>query len=235
MHYSGNMKRKQKIIALTGAGISAESGIKTFRDSNGLWEEHRIEDVATPEGWHRNKQLVLDFYNQRRRQLLECKPNAAHLALADLQKDFDVVIVTQNVDDLHERAGSKNIIHLHGELLKVRSSVYEDLIYDWKKDLSLGDKCERGTQLRPHIVWFGEAVPMIENAASEIQTADIVLVIGTSMQVYPAAGLVHYAPRHASKFYIDPNADENYIAGVQPIAEKATTGMQIVYKLLMEG
>ena len=226
---------KQKIVALTGAGVSAESGIKTFRDSNGLWEEHRIEDVATPEGWHRNKQLVLDFYNQRRRQLLECKPNAAHLALADLQKDFDVVIVTQNVDDLHERAGSRQIIHLHGELLKVRSTVYEDLIYDWKKDLNIGDKCERGTQLRPQIVWFGEAVPMIESAAAEIQTADIVLVIGTSVQVYPAAGLVHYAPRHATKFYIDPNADENYIAGVQPISEKATTGMQIVYKLLMEG
>ena len=229
------MATKKKIIALTGAGISAESGIKTFRDSNGLWEEHRIEDVATPEGWHRNKQLVLDFYNQRRRQLLECKPNAAHIALADLQKDFDVVVVTQNVDDLHERAGSKNIIHLHGELLKVRSTVHEHMIYDWKKDLNIGDKCERGTQLRPHIVWFGEAVPMIESAAAEIQTADIVLVIGTSMQVYPAAGLVHYAPRHATKFYIDPNADENYIAGVQPIAEKATTGMQIVYKLLMGG
>lgn len=229
------MATKKKIIALTGAGISAESGIKTFRDSNGLWEEHRIEDVATPEGWHRNKQLVLDFYNQRRRQLLECKPNAAHIALADLQKDFDVVVVTQNVDDLHERAGSRHIIHLHGELLKVRSSVFEDLIYDWKKDLNIGDKCEHGTQLRPHIVWFGEAVPIIESAAAEIQTADIVLVIGTSMQVYPAAGLVHYAPRHATKFYIDPNADENYIAGVQPIAEKATTGMQIVYKLLMGG
>jgi len=229
-----SMNSKKKIIALTGAGISAESGIKTFRDSNGLWEEHRIEDVATPEGWHRNKQLVLDFYNQRRKQLLECKPNAAHLTLADLQKDFDVVVITQNVDDLHERAGSKHVIHLHGELLKVRSSVYEDLIYDWKKDLSIGDKCARGTQLRPHIVWFGEAVPMIDTAAAEIQTADIVLVIGTSMQVYPAAGLVHYAPRHVAKFYIDPNADENYIAGVQPIAQKATTGMQIVYKMLME-
>jgi len=229
------MKIKQKIVALTGAGISAESGIKTFRDSNGLWEEHRVEDVATPEGWQRNKQLVLDFYNQRRRQLLDCKPNAAHFALADLQKDFDVVVITQNVDDLHERAGSKNIIHLHGELLKVRSTVHENLIYDWKKDLNLEDKCARGTQLRPHIVWFGEAVPMIETAAAEIQNADIVLVIGTSMQVYPAASLVHYAPRSSTKFYIDPNADEIHIAGVDPIAEKATTGMQIVYKLLMEG
>ncbi len=217
---------KKKIVALTGAGISAESGIKTFRDSNGLWEEHRIEDVATPEAWHRNKQLVLDFYNQRRKQLRECHPNDAHKVLAELESRYDVTVITQNVDDLHERAGSTSVIHLHGELMKVRSSVYDNLIYEWRKDLAIGDKCERGTQLRPHIVWFGEAVPMMEYAVPVVQSADVVLVVGTSMQVYPAAGLIHYAPRNAQKFYIDPKADEHYMPGVTSIAEKATIGMK---------
>lgn len=168
---------KKKIAVLTGAGISAESGIKTFRDADGLWENHRIEDVATPEAWHRNPALVLEFYNQRRRQLLTCQPNAAHTALAELEKYYNVTVITQNVDDLHERGGSTSIIHLHGQLLKMRSTANEHLIYDCVRDIQLGDKCEKGSQLRPHIVWFGEAVPEIENAAKVVAACDILLVI----------------------------------------------------------
>jgi len=182
-----------KVVVLTGAGISAESGIKTFRDAGGLWEGYNIEDVATPEAWARNPQLVLDFYNERRMQLLTVLPNIAHHAIASLDTQFETIVVTQNVDDLHERAGSKHIIHLHGELVKARSSVDEDLIYEIKKDILLGDLCARGSQLRPHIVWFGEMVPMLEKAIAEILDADYILVIGSSMQVYPAAGLVGYA------------------------------------------
>ncbi|MDZ4747678.1 MAG: NAD-dependent deacylase [Saprospiraceae bacterium] len=217
-----------KIVVLTGAGISAESGIRTFRDAGGLWEGHRIEDVATPEAWLRNPGMVLEFYNERRKQLIETIPNAAHLALVDLENVHDVVIITQNVDDLHERAGSKNIIHLHGELLKARSSRYENLIYEWKKDIHAGDLCEKGYQLRPHIVWFGEMVPMLEKAIDEIRTADSVMVIGSSMQVYPAASLVAYAPVKADIYYIDPNPQLNYELSRRP-------GLKILSKLASEG
>ena len=199
---------KQKVVILTGAGISAESGIQTFRGAGGLWEGHRIEDVASPDGWRRDKELVLNFYNLRRAQLLIVKPNAAHEALVELEKNFDVTVITQNVDDLHERAGSSNVLHLHGELLKVRSTLDETLVYEWRKDLVVGDKCERGSQLRPHIVWFGEMVPMIEPAQRIASEADIFIVIGTSLVVYPAAGLLHLAPQHSRKFLIDPYAEE---------------------------
>lgn len=230
------MKLKSKIVVLTGAGVSAESGIKTFRDSDGLWENHRIEDVATPEAWRRNQQLVLDFYNQRRKQLLAVQPNAAHVALVELERKYDVVIITQNVDDLHERAGSTHVLHLHGELLKARSTRNELLVYEWKNDIAIGDKCELGSQLRPHIVWFGEAVPKMEEAIEEIRTADIVIIIGTSMQVYPAAGLINYAPRFSNKFYIDPNAEKNFVSGVESIASKAGVGVPaLVKRLLSDG
>ena len=199
-----------KIVVLTGAGISAESGIRTFRDAGGLWEGYRVEDVATPEAWHRQPEVVLQFYNERRKQLLEVHPNAAHLALAALEQTHEVIIITQNVDDLHERAGSKHILHLHGELLKARSSKYEDLIYDWTTDINPGDVCAKGYQLRPHIVWFGEMVPMLEVAIDTIRDADFVFVIGSSMQVYPAASLVAYAPLDAMIYYIDPNPRLNF-------------------------
>ena len=184
--------------------MSAPSGLATFRDSNGLWANHRVEDVATPEAWHRNPQLVLDFYNQRRAQACTAEPNAGHRALADLERRYEVVVITQNVDNLHERAGSSRVIHLHGELTKVRSTADESLVYDiGAKPIQLGDKCERGSQLRPHIVWFGEAVPLIEEAADELRDAAKVLVVGTSLQVYPAAGLVSYAPAEAEKVHAD--------------------------------
>ena len=175
------------IVVLTGAGMSAESGIKTFRDADGLWEGHDVMEVASPQGFAANPELVLDFYNQRRRQLFEVQPNTAHIALANLEKNYNVTIVTQNVDDLHERAGSTNVLHLHGELLKARSTYNEMDVQDWNHDLILGDLCVKGYQMRPHIVWFGEAVPMIEKAITICQTADILIIIGTSMQVYPAA------------------------------------------------
>lgn len=200
---------RKHIVVLTGAGISAESGIRTFRDSNGLWEEHDIMDVASPEGWRKDRELVLKFYNLRRAQLAEVQPNAAHKALSKLEKNYRVTVITQNVDDLHERAGSTNIVHLHGELTKARSSMDPALIYEWGyKALNPGDKCEKGSQLRPHIVWFGELVPEIERAADISRSADIFMVIGTSLQVYPAAGLMHYAPSHAPVYVIDPNAHE---------------------------
>ncbi len=194
-----------KIIVLSGAGMSAESGIKTFRDDNGLWNNHRIEDVATPEAWERNPKLVNEFYNQRRKELFSCKPNEGHKILSELEKYFDVQIITQNVDDLHERAGSTNVLHLHGELKKVRSTIDPSLVYELDKwELKLGDKCEKGSQLRPHIVWFGEAVPNFEVAASIMDTADIVVVVGTSLTVYPAAGLMNYAKPEVPIFIIDP-------------------------------
>ena len=199
------MQNQQRIVVLTGSGISAESGISTFRDSDGLWENHRVEDVATYDAWLSNQELVLNFYNQRRRQLAEVRPNAAHYALAALEAEYEVHIITQNVDDLHERAGSTNIIHLHGELVKARSSKYDDLIYDVEyNEIKAGDCCERGAQLRPHIVWFGEMVPLMEEAAYIAALADIFMVVGTSLVVYPAAGLLRYAPDHARKFAIDP-------------------------------
>ncbi|NNK87650.1 MAG: NAD-dependent deacylase, partial [Flavobacteriaceae bacterium] len=178
------------IVVLTGAGVSAESGLKTFREAGGLWEDHDVMEVASPEGFHANPELVMDFYNQRRRQLLEAKPNTAHYHLAELEKWFDMTIITQNVDDFHERAGSSRVIHLHGELFKVRSTYDEFDVMEWRKDLFLGDLCKKGYQLRPHVVWFGEAVPMIPRAIEICETADILLIIGTSMQVYPAASLM---------------------------------------------
>lgn len=199
------MPSASKIVILTGAGISAESGLKTFRDSDGLWEQYAIEDVATPEGWERNPKLVLEFYNQRRRDVLAAQPNAAHFACAKLQERFNTVIITQNIDDLHERAGSRSILHLHGEILKVRSSVDYDLLMPMTGDIHLGDKCAKGSQLRPHVVWFGEAVPMMEEAAAETREADQLIIVGTSLRVYPAASLVEFVRPGTPITVIDPN------------------------------
>ncbi len=221
----------KKVVVLSGAGISAESGINTFRDADGLWEGHDVMEVATPEGFEKNPELVLEFYNQRRRQLKEVVPNHAHRILADLKEHFKVVIITQNVDDLHERAGSTNVIHLHGELLKVRSVVDSGYVKKWTKDLILGDKNEKGEQLRPHIVWFGEDVPKMMEAAPEVSSADIVLVIGTSMQVYPAAGLVGLAPLDTDIYYIDPKPKLNFELSTSNnltiIEETATKGIDL--------
>lgn len=196
---------KKKLVVLTGAGISAESGIKTFRDADGLWEGHDVMEVASYDGWLNNKALVLDFYNQRRRQLHEVKPNLGHFTLAEMEADFDIHIITQNVDNLHEQAGSKKVLHLHGELLKVRSDNPHAIeIFDWNDDLGIGDVDSKGIQLRPHIVWFGEAVPALDEAVSIVTQADILVVVGTSLQVYPAAGLLHYAQSNIPVFYIDP-------------------------------
>lgn len=195
--------RKKKIAVLTGAGISAESGLKTFRDSDGLWEGYNIEEVATHDAWRRNPQMVLDFYNMRRRNVLDAIPNAAHTGLTELEKEFDVTVITQNIDDLHERAGSTKVIHLHGEILKMRSERDHHLIYEIREDIRLGDKAADGSQLRPHIVWFGEPVYMIETAIPFIRQAEIFVVVGTSLVVYPAAGLVNYAPYNIPKFIID--------------------------------
>ena len=221
---------KKKLVVLTGAGISAESGIKTFRDADGLWEGHNVMDVASPEGWQRNQKLVLDFYNQRRRQLHEVQPNKGHLVLAELEQDFDVYIITQNVDNLHEQAGSTKVLHLHGELFKVRSTKNENYILDWKTDLTPDDSDLQGHQLRPHIVWFGEAVPALDEAIEIIETADYVAVIGTSLQVYPAAGLVHYAPIKCPVFYIDPKPAKLYDLEnpIEVMAMNATIGVPIL-------
>jgi len=224
----------KNIVVLTGAGISAESGIKTFRDDNGLWEGHDVMKVASPEGFKENPALVLDFYNKRRKQLLEVEPNAAHYALKDLEKKYNVSIITQNVDDLHERAGCSNVIHLHGELLKVRSSFDKDLVLDWKKDLNLGDFCEFNSQLRPHIVWFGEEVPLLETAALEVQQADILLIIGTSMQVYPAAGLKDFAPSHCQMYFIDPQPAIQESQNLRIIKENASTGVKKLVANMLE-
>jgi len=219
----------KKIAVLTGAGISAESGIKTFRDENGLWENHDVMTVASPQGWADDQELVLKFYNDRRRQLKNVHPNQGHLDLVKLEQNHDVVIITQNVDDLHEQAGSSHIIHLHGELNKVRCTVDEAEVHEWDKDLKTGDLSNGGHQLRPHIVWFGEMVPMLEKAAAEVATADIIMIIGTSMQVYPAAGLVSYASARAKIYYIDPNPQLNYelrhAAHVTVIEDVATKGV----------
>jgi len=223
-----------KIAVLTGAGVSAESGIKTFRDSDGLWEGHDVMEVASPQGFANNPALVLDFYNQRRRQLLTVEPNAAHKALVDLEKDHDVTIVTQNVDDLHERAGSSNVVHLHGELLKARSTGDENYILDWKEDLNIGDFCPNNHQLRPHIVWFGEMVPMLEKAAVVVAEADAIIIVGTSMQVYPAAGLIQYAKPNAKVYFVDPRPSISETEQIKVFAEKATTGVPKVVSLLSE-
>ena len=227
------MEQRKKIIILTGAGISAESGIQTFRDADGLWEGFDWKEVASPEGWKKDKALVLKFYNERRQQLKTVEPNEGHFALVRLEEKYDVCIITQNVDDLHERAGSTNIIHLHGELKKSRSTYDEKLVYNCETDINIGDKCEKGGQLRPHIVWFGEDVPLIYTAYNLIQQADYVLIIGTSMQVYPAAGLVDVAPEYAEIFYIDKNPAV-VAAKIRIFAEAGTTGVPKVVNILME-
>ncbi len=226
----------KRIVVLTGAGMSAESGVSTFRDNNGLWENHRVEDVATPDAWLRYPDLVMRFYNERRKQLFEVEPNAGHKGLVKLEEKYDVQIVTQNVDDLHERAGSSNVLHLHGELKKVRSTIDPSLIYEvdhW--EVNLGDKCEKGSQLRPHIVWFGEAVPMIEPAVEIVSKADFCIVIGTSLLVYPAAGLLNYVSPEVPKYYIDPKAyDVPGIQNLTVIKKKAGEGVpELVEKVLM--
>ena len=229
---------KKNLVVFTGAGMSAESGIATFRDANGLWEGHDVMEVASPTGWRNNKSLVLDFYNQRRRQLKEVEPNLAHRELCRLEDKFDVVVITQNVDDLHERAGSSNVIHLHGELRKVRSVNNESLITYTEEDIQLGDLASDGHQLRPHIVWFGEMVPLLETAAIEVVTSDIVIIVGTSMQVYPAAGLVSYAPQHSQLFYVDPKPHISYelrqSKNLNVISSKATLGVPPLVQELLD-
>lgn len=228
---------KKKIVVLTGAGISAESGLSTFRDAGGLWEGHNVMDVASPEGWRNNKELVLDFYNQRRRQLKNAKPNDAHLALTELEKKYDVTVITQNVDDLHERAGSSRIIHLHGELNKARSTVDESIVYDLEgSDITVNCRCEKGSQLRPHVVWFGEMVPMMEEAIKVALSADIFIVIGTSLAVYPAASLLEFVKTDTPVYLIDPVKPENHLyqRNINFIQDKATLGTrELVNKMLM--
>jgi NAD-dependent deacetylase len=226
-------QQKPLLVALTGAGISAESGLATFRDSGGLWEGHRVEDVATPEGWIKNQELVLDFYNQRRKKALEAKPNRGHEILAELENDFQVIIITQNVDNLHERAGSSHVIHLHGSLFESRSTKVGSLIYPIPGELKTGDRCELGSQLRPNIVWFGEAVPLIEAAAKLTSKASLFLVVGTSMVVYPAAGLLGFVPPQTPKYIIDPKIPEvPKMPNLYFVEEKASVGMEKVKKLL---
>jgi NAD-dependent deacetylase len=229
---ANKLNMKKKLVVLTGAGISAESGIKTFRDADGLWEGHNVMDVATPEGWNKNPELVLDFYNQRRRQLHEVQPNLGHQILAELENDFEVAIITQNVDNLHEKAGSSNVLHLHGELLKARSLNPPYLIMDWETDLYLGNIDSNGNQLRPHIVWFGEEVPALEEAVSIVEKADILIIIGTSLQVYPAAGLMNFAHPNIPVYYIDPKPAQIYDLPneIKIIAATGSEGMKIVQK-----
>ncbi len=224
----------KNLVVLTGAGISAESGIKTFRDANGLWEGHNIMEVASPKGFNENPELVLDFYNKRRRQLLEVSPNKAHLNLVKLEQYFNVNIVTQNVDDLHERAGSSDVLHLHGELLKVRSSLNENDVIKWKKDLNLGDLCSKKSQLRPHIVWFGEMVPLLETAIKIVEKADILVIIGTSMQVYPAASLIDFVRLDTPIYFIDPRptlSNKNF-KNLEIIEDVASSGTDKLLSLL---
>ena len=225
---------KKKLVVFSGAGISAESGVKTFRDSDGLWENHRVEDVASPEGFEKNPKMVLDFYNARRRQLNEIEPNKAHLILAELEKYFDVHIITQNVDDLHERAGSTKTIHLHGELKKARPVDSENAIVDWEEDLNLGNLNLEGIQLRPHIVWFGEMVPEMDKAMEICSQADLFLVVGTSMSVYPAAGLINYIPENCEVFVIDPNLPNSYTDSENYFKTSATEGMELFKKNILE-
>ena len=227
----------KKLVVLTGAGMSAESGISTFRDSGGLWDKYRVEDVATPEAFHRNPELVLEFYNIRRRELVKVKPNEGHFGLAALEKDFDVRIITQNIDNLHEQAGSTHVLHLHGELMKVRSTADESLIYELtidKPEIKMGDKCEKGYQLRPHIVWFGEAVPMISEAAKIAEQADIFVIIGTSMNVYPAAGLLDYVKRNVPVYLIDPKDVRTSRFDVHHIKKGASEGVKELRDRLSE-
>ena len=225
----------KKIVVLTGAGMSAESGISTFRDSGGLWEKYEIDDVATPNGWRRNQGLVLDFYNQRRRQLLDSKPNEGHYALAELEKEYEIQIITQNVDNLHERAGSTKVVHLHGELMKVRSTGPGEEVFDvdpGHPEINVGEKCPKGFQLRPHIVWFGEAVPEIEKAEQMTNNADLFLIIGTSMQVYPAAGLINSVKPGILVFLIDPHEVNHLQDQITVIQKGASEGMNEFKKIL---
>tara|TARA_B100001769_G_C22088092_1_gene586707 strand:+ start:1076 stop:1771 length:696 start_codon:yes stop_codon:yes gene_type:complete len=226
----------QRIVVLSGAGISAESGVSTFRDSNGLWENHRVEDVATPKAWEINKELVLTFYNQRRRQLFEVEPNNGHRALVRLEEQFNVQIITQNIDDLHERAGSSNVLHLHGELKKVRSTIDPSLVYEMNEwELKMGDTCAKGGQLRPHIVWFGEEVPNIPSASELVRSADCLIIVGTSLNVYPAAGLIHELKSNSPIYLVDPNeVDTGLIKGVKIIKEKAGEGLTRLVNELLE-
>lgn len=221
-----------KITVLSGAGISAESGLKTFRDAGGLWEGHDVMEVASPQGWQNNRELVLEFYNQRRKQLLSCNPNSAHEAIAQLENNHQVTVVTQNVDDLHERGGSTDVLHLHGELLKVRCSRIHDDVRYWDTDLNLGDLSKNGHQLRPHIVWFGEQVPMYPKASEIVSESDALIIVGTSMQVYPAAGLINDAPSRAHIYFVDPNPALNSSERITVIDKPATKGIPIVVDLL---
>lgn len=225
----------KSVVVLSGAGISAESGVKTFRDQDGLWNNYRIEEVASPHAWARDPDMVLEFYNQRRKQLFEVEPNAAHFALVELESKFNVEIITQNVDDLHERAGSKNVLHLHGELKKARSTIDESLVYELKHwELKKGDLCVKGSQLRPHIVWFGEAVPNIGIAAEIAAKADIFIVIGTSMIVYPAAGLINYVATEVPKYVVDPNAEDMSYPNLTTFKMKAGEGVPDLVKQLLK-
>ncbi len=227
------MNNKKHIVVLTGAGISAESGLKTFRDSDGLWNGYNVYDVATPGAWRKDPKLVLEFYNARRKDVAAAQPNEAHKGLAELEKDFDVTIVTQNIDDLHERAGSTKIIHLHGEIFKMRSELNESLVYDIRGDIHVGDKAADGTQLRPHIVWFEEPVPMIDKAIALMYDCDYFVVVGTSLQVYPAASLLHYAPPFLPKFIIDKKIPDVHRSSTLTLIEKtATEGAKELRNLL---
>ncbi len=225
---------KKKLVVFSGAGISAESGVQTFRDANGLWENHRVEDVASAEGFKRNPQMVLDFYNARRRQLNEVSPNKAHLILAELEDYFDVQIVTQNVDDLHERAGSTKVVHLHGELKKARPINSETNIISWEKDLNLGDLTSDGIQLRPHIVWFGEMVTEMDYAINLCSNADLFLIVGTSMSVYPAAGLIQYIRQDCEVFVIDPQLSNTYTNSENYFKTSATSGMKLFRDMILK-
>lgn len=223
---------KKHIVVLSGAGMSAESGISTFRDADGLWEGYNVMEVATPQGFVENPNLVYDFYNQRRRQLFDVVPNLGHELLAELEKQFRISIITQNVDDLHERAGSTNVLHLHGELRKARSTVHKDYIVDWDTDLTEANKDQQGNPMRPHIIWFGEAVPMLDKAMDIISTADVVLIVGTSLQVYPAASLFQFAPNKAKVYYIDPYPANEIPKYVKVIKEGASKGLQAFIDIL---
>jgi NAD-dependent deacetylase len=227
--------KKKKLVVLSGAGVSAESGLKTFRDSNGLWEGYDVHEVATPGAWRKNPALVLDFYNLRRRNVLEATPNGAHIVLADLERDYDVHIITQNIDDLHERAGSTKVLHLHGEIFKMRSEKNQMLVYDIRSDMNIGELASDGAQLRPHIVWFEEAVPMIEPAIQIVSQADILLIIGTSLVVYPAAGLVNYAPAGIPIYIVDKKIpDTSWLKNIISIESPASTGMLRLKAMLEE-
>ena len=222
---------KKNLVIFSGAGISAESGLKTFRDSGGLWEEFRIEDVATPEAWAKDPSLVTQFYNLRRKQVMDAMPNDAHRIIAELENKFNVQIITQNIDDLHERAGSKHVLHLHGEIMKVRSTSHPDLIYPIDRwEIKIGDRCDKGSQLRPHIVWFGEMVPEMDNAITVAEKADLFIVIGTSLNVYPAAGILNYVPPKAPKWLIDPgDFSLDYVSNLKHIKKIASDGMREFY------